>query len=92
MLRLLSVNVELLTKLDVIVDVSYAWILIDAYTAHMQHSIKENPGTVVKLRTIFLKLASALDLPLRRIVQARSQGNMRQNLIENNQSVSAIHT
>ncbi|XP_022693191.1 WASH complex subunit 5-like isoform X2 [Varroa jacobsoni] len=73
MLRLLSVNVELLTKLDVIVDVSYAWILIDAYTAHMQRSIKENPGTVVKLRTIFLKLASALDLPLRRIVQARSQ-------------------
>lgn len=74
MLRLLSVKGELLTQLDVIADVSYAWLLVEAYTVHMQGGIKENPAMVVKLRATFLKLASALDLPLMRITQAGSRG------------------
>ncbi|OQR75271.1 WASH complex subunit strumpellin-like [Tropilaelaps mercedesae] len=73
MLRLLSVKGELLTQLDVIADVSYAWLLIDAYTKHMQSGIKTNPEMVVKLQATFLKLALALGLPLRRINQAGSR-------------------
>ena len=32
-----------------------------------------DPGTVIKLRAMFLKLASILDLPLVRISQAQSK-------------------
>lgn len=38
----------------------------------MQESIRVNPSMVTKLRATFLKLASALDLPLLRINQANS--------------------
>lgn len=38
----------------------------------MQAGIKNNPALVIKLRATFLKLASALDLPLLRISQAGS--------------------
>ena len=38
----------------------------------MQQGIKKDPALVTKLRATFLKLASALDLPLMRINQASS--------------------
>ena len=38
----------------------------------MQKGIKTDPSLVTKLRATFLKLASALDLPLLRINQANS--------------------
>ena len=38
----------------------------------MQRGIKNDPSLVIKLRATFLKLASALDLPLLRINQANS--------------------
>ena len=38
----------------------------------MQQGIKKDPSLVTKLRATFLKLASALDLPLLRISQAAS--------------------
>lgn len=39
----------------------------------MQQGIKADPTIVIKLRATFLKLASALDLPLIRISQAESK-------------------
>ena len=42
------------------------------YTNHMQEGIRRDPSLVIKLRATFLKLASALDLPLMRINQANS--------------------
>lgn len=38
----------------------------------MQDGIKQSPKLVIKLRATFLKLASALELPLLRINQANS--------------------
>jgi WASH complex subunit strumpellin len=38
----------------------------------MQSGIQADPGMVIKLRATFLKLASALDLPLVRIQQVRA--------------------
>ena len=35
----------------------------------MQSGVKKSPGLVIKLRATFLKLTSALELPLMRIVQ-----------------------
>jgi len=46
--------------------------VIDMYTSLMQQGIKQDPGLVIKLRATFLKLASALDMPLVRILEADS--------------------
>ena len=46
--------------------------LFCSYTQFMQEGIKKDPSLVIKLRATFLKLASALDLPLLRINQANS--------------------
>ncbi|XP_064486870.1 WASH complex subunit 5-like isoform X2 [Ornithodoros turicata] len=72
MLRISNVKEEVLVTLEVIADLSYAWNIIDSYTPYMQKGIKDEPAMVIKLRATFLKLASALDLPLMRINQANS--------------------
>ncbi|CAN8006003.1 unnamed protein product, partial [Ixodes pacificus] len=72
MLRIINVKEEVLVTLEVIADLSYAWEIIDGYTPFMQKGIRDDPSMVIKLRATFLKLATALDLPLLRINQANS--------------------
>ncbi|XP_065890140.1 WASH complex subunit 5-like [Dysidea avara] len=73
MLRTINIKEEVLITLQFVADLSYAWILIDSYTVFMQEGIKKNPSLVIKLRATFLKMASALDLPLVRISGAKSK-------------------
>ncbi|XP_035210109.1 WASH complex subunit 5-like [Stegodyphus dumicola] len=72
MLRTINIKEEVLITLEMVADLSYAWEIIDSYTVYMQQGIKRNPTLAIKLRATFLKLASALDLPLLRINQASS--------------------
>ncbi|XP_071964498.1 WASH complex subunit 5-like [Antedon mediterranea] len=72
MIRTINIKEEVLITMQIVADLSYAWELIDRYTNYMQAGIKSNPALVTKLRATFLKLASALDLPLLRINQAQS--------------------
>lgn len=72
MLQISDFKDETLFNLQIIGDLSYAWIIIDHYTMFMQDGIKKYPKLVAKLRCTFLKLASALDAPLVRINQANS--------------------
>ncbi|KAJ1194016.1 hypothetical protein NDU88_003311 [Pleurodeles waltl] len=72
MIRTINIKEEVLITMQIVGDLSYAWQLIDSFTAIMQESIRANPSMVTKLRATFLKLASALDLPLLRINQANS--------------------
>ena len=72
MVRTISIKEEVLVLISVIADVSYAWEIIDGYTEYMQRAIRDDPAVVIRLRATFLKLASALDLPLVRINQANS--------------------
>lgn len=72
MLRIINVKEEVLVTLEIIADLSYAWEIIDSYTPFMQKGIQSEPSMVIKLRATFLKLATALDLPLLRINQANS--------------------
>ncbi|KAK6645588.1 hypothetical protein RUM43_001868 [Polyplax serrata] len=72
MLRSINIKEEVSIHLQVIADMSYAWHIMDSYTTYMQKGIKEDPSLVVKLRATFLKMASALEIPLLRINQARS--------------------
>jgi WASH complex subunit strumpellin len=69
MLRTINIKEEVLFAMQTIGDVSYAWNIIDNYTRFMQRGVKENPWMVIKLRATFLKLTSALELPLLRILQ-----------------------
>uniref|UniRef100_A0A8C5DR37 WASH complex subunit 5 n=1 Tax=Gouania willdenowi TaxID=441366 RepID=A0A8C5DR37_GOUWI len=72
MIRTINIKEEVLITMEIVGDLSYAWQIIDSFTSIMQESIRVNPSMVTKLRATFLKLASALDLPLLRINQANS--------------------
>uniref|UniRef100_A0A8C2X1H7 WASH complex subunit 5 n=1 Tax=Cyclopterus lumpus TaxID=8103 RepID=A0A8C2X1H7_CYCLU len=72
MIRTINIKEEVLITMQIVGDLSYAWQIIDSFTLIMQESIRVNPSMVTKLRATFLKLASALDLPLLRINQANS--------------------
>lgn len=72
MLHTLNVTEETLIRIQIIGDISYAWILIDQYTEVMRASIANPPYLVINLRAIFVKLSTALEIPLLRINQAKS--------------------
>ncbi|KAL5456944.1 hypothetical protein EMCRGX_G034172 [Ephydatia muelleri] len=72
MLRTINIKEEVLTTLEIVADLSYAWVLIDSYTGYMQENIKQRPALVIKLRATFLKMSTALQLPCQRIDQATS--------------------
>lgn len=72
LVRVAGVNEDELVTLSLISDLSYAWVLVDDYTPIMQSAVKKDPSHVARLRAVFLKLSSGLDLPLLRINQARS--------------------
>ncbi|CAG9860794.1 unnamed protein product [Phyllotreta striolata] len=73
MIRIMNVKETVLINLQIIGDISYAWELIDYYTNIMQSGIRKEPTLVIKLRAVFLKLSSALEIPLLRINQAQSE-------------------
>ena len=73
MISTCNIKEDAMLQLDIISDISYAWILIDNFTSQMQQLIKKKPKFVIKLRALFLKLSLALNLPLVRIAQANSQ-------------------
>jgi len=74
MIRTVNIKEEFLITMEIVADLSYAWVLMDQnYTQHMQEGVKNRPRMVIKLRATFLKLASSLDLPLLRINQAMSK-------------------
>ncbi|UYV65164.1 KIAA0196 [Cordylochernes scorpioides] len=72
MLRTMQIKEDALITLQIVADLSYAWELIDRFTPYMQDGLKKDPSLAIKLRATFLKLASALDMPLLRINQANS--------------------
>ncbi|XP_053683160.1 WASH complex subunit 5 [Sabethes cyaneus] len=76
MFHTISIREDDLINLQLIGDFSYAWRLIDSYAPMMQENIKKQPGLVIKLRSTFLKLASALEIPLLRLNQAESEDLM----------------
>jgi WASH complex subunit strumpellin len=47
MLRVLNIDADYKTSMQIIADLSYGWEVIDNYTAHMQHAVKRNPRMTV---------------------------------------------
>ncbi|XP_050504849.1 WASH complex subunit 5 isoform X1 [Diabrotica virgifera virgifera] len=73
MARTMTIKEDILINLQIIGDLSYAWELINEYTNIMQLGIRREPTLVIKMRAVFLKLSSALEIPLLRINQAHSE-------------------
>ena len=72
MVRTLHVTDASLQTLAVISDTSWAWGAIQPYTPILHERIRKDPFAVAKLRCLFLKLKSVLELPLLRISQIGS--------------------
>ncbi|XP_014473018.1 PREDICTED: WASH complex subunit strumpellin isoform X2 [Dinoponera quadriceps] len=72
MLRTGSISEDVMISLNIVTDCCYAWNIMESFIDVMQESIKENPPMVIKLKALFLKMASALETPLLRVNQARS--------------------
>jgi WASH complex subunit strumpellin len=72
MLRTMGIKEDVLITMQIVGDLTFAWKVIDNYTEYMQRGIKEDPSLVGRLRATFIKLSSALDLPLLRINQSES--------------------
>ncbi|XP_058790000.1 WASH complex subunit 5 isoform X2 [Phymastichus coffea] len=72
MLRSSSMNEDTMITLNIITDCCYAWNIMETFIPIMQDLIKNDPTTVIQLKALFLKMASALEMPLLRINQAKS--------------------
>ncbi len=90
MISTCNIKEDVLMQMEIISDISYALALIDDFTAQMQQLIKNRPSLVIKLRATFLKLASALDLPLVRIIQANSSDLLSVTQYYSNELVSYV--
>jgi WASH complex subunit strumpellin len=69
MIHLLNIKDSILVDLQAIGDFSYAWYLIDGFTPTMHQSIQKSPNILIRLRALFIKISSALEIPLLRINQ-----------------------
>lgn len=67
MIRTVNIKSELLSVLETVSDLSYAWQTLNDYIPVLHERISKDPNSVVLLRATFLKAASILDLPLVRI-------------------------
>ena len=72
MIRVVNILEDHLSVILNVADISYAWEVIESFIPLMQKYIRENPKSVILLRSTFLKLASILDLTVIRIGQANS--------------------
>jgi WASH complex subunit strumpellin len=79
-----------LVNVSLISDFSYAWNLLDDYLTAMHNSIKTNTGTVLLLRSCFLKLASILNLPLVRMIESNSPDLMNVSQFYSNELVQFV--
>ena len=73
MMRVVNVKKTVVATISVVADFSYAWDIITDFMQPMQERIRLTPHTVKALRATFLKLASVLELPLLRIMEAGSE-------------------
>lgn len=72
MVRTVRIRDEVMGIIETVSDLSYAWEIINDFMNLLHQRVKRDPGSVILLRAVFLKLASILDVPLTRIHQCAS--------------------
>mmetsp|Transcript_12172 Transcript_12172/g.44420 ORF Transcript_12172/g.44420 Transcript_12172/m.44420 type:complete len:1190 (+) Transcript_12172:96-3665(+) len=73
MLQVGNISSEMLTTVSVVSDASYMWHIFDAFTPVIHQLLYTQPQLVLKLRSMFMKIKSMIDLPIMRIAQAESE-------------------
>lgn len=63
---------QMLINISQFSDFSYAWKAIDDFIPIIQTQISKKPDTVLLLKTVFTKLASIMNIPLKRIIEYNS--------------------
>jgi len=76
MIRVVNVGRQDLTRMEVITDLSYAFELLNDYTPIIHQRVRAEPSYSVLLRAGFVKLSSILDVPLTRINEVGSSGDV----------------
>jgi len=69
MIRILNISDDVMATIMLVSEIGYGRDIVYDYIPEMQKRIKKDPGSVLLLRSTFLKLASMLQNPLARIVQ-----------------------
>lgn len=72
MVRISSLKKQMLINISTIIDFSYAWKAIDDYIPIIQGLISQDPKTVLLLKTVYTKMASIMNFPLKRIIEYNS--------------------
>eukprot|EP00913_Durusdinium_trenchii_P035113 g32847.t1 len=76
MLRTANLNEEtMLSTIETVADLSYAWHALAGYKEAMGNLFSSSPDSIKGLRALFLKLASILEVPLRRIRQSGNESH-----------------
>lgn len=70
--QIMSIKKTLLGQISIIVDFSYAWIIIYDYMQILQQNMTEKPKSVLMLKALFVKLSTIMEKPLMRILQVSS--------------------
>eukprot|EP01125_Pyxidicula_operculata_P012814 TRINITY_DN4218_c0_g1_i3.p1 TRINITY_DN4218_c0_g1~~TRINITY_DN4218_c0_g1_i3.p1 ORF type:complete len:1114 (+),score=245.98 TRINITY_DN4218_c0_g1_i3:40-3381(+) len=74
MIRIVNINEDVMVSIELVSELAYARDLVYEYIPLMQERIKQDPRTVMLLRSTFLKLSSILKIPLDRINHFASMG------------------
>jgi len=69
----MALKKQILIHIAMISDFSYAWKAIDGFIPVIQREIGQKPETVLRLKTVFSKLASIMNVPLKRIIEYNSE-------------------
>jgi|LauGreDrversion4_2_1035121.scaffolds.fasta_scaffold109693_3 WASH complex subunit strumpellin len=67
-IQIMAIKKNLLGQISIIVDFSYAWIIIYDYLDLLQKTISEKPKSVLMLKAVFIKLSTIMEKPLMRIL------------------------
>lgn len=73
MLRIANLGEDVMVAFSVVTDCAYMFEIANDYVEAMHAGIKRDPGNLFKLRSVFLKFSTLLQIPLVRINEAKSR-------------------
>ena len=73
MVQIMNVKRQQVTNVKIIQDFSYAWVVIYDYLELLQQTVTKKAKSVLLLKTVFVKLSTIMDRPLKRIFEIDSE-------------------
>lgn len=73
MIQIMGIKKSQVQNVKIIIDFSYAWVVIYDYLELLQKTVTQKAKSVLLLKTVFLKLSTIMDKPLKRIFEIDSE-------------------